>query len=731
VRAVLTYARAVDARKNSGPTAARELFLVAAGELAAAGVPLAQKARMYTIDNDRSMTAPQVVDALDRWLAEGSLDERRYPALVANVRWSRGVWNLRAGRPQPALDDNEAARALFHYLGERDSVASINLMLSEPYEYAGDLDKAARLRFSVMAHLAASGNEQPHVLDVFRLSAMTALREGMPMVAALYLDRQLAATDVPSLYDTRFRLLLWRSAAHRVVGEHGAAERDLRDARALAPKIPDQKLRETALRDADVVRDRLRHARGRAEREQILEDAVTFARARGLTFRLPQLHLEQGLEHFRAGRLEAAEASFYEALDRLEEQRRTIADEELRGSIVDTRHAVHDALVTLLCRQSRYGRAFDVVERSRARSLFDRVSQRPAPVEELAPVSAIAASLSDDTAIVEMAQVGGSLAVWLVSRRGVRFVAMPIERDELQRRVDRFRLALYAGDETAARAASRALHDAAVAPWYRHAKAFERLVFVPHDELSGVPFAALLDRASGKFLVQSHVVTVAPSANVFATCAMRDRERATRGGPTLVVAPAASGSAGGGAVLPASREEASEVARQYETVDVLEGFLATPSEFVARAPRARYIHFAGHATASRGGARMIFAPDAGGVVSTLGTDEIRSLRLDTTRAVVLAACVSGAERAGSNQGTSSLARAFLAAGVPMVVGTLRDVDDEVAARLSRRLHVHLARGHDPAAALRLAQLQMLGSQHPGSARMRSWAAFAAFGGANK
>ena len=78
-----------------------------------------------------------------------------------------------------------------------------------------------------------------------------------------------------------------------------------------------------------------------------------------------------------------------------------------------------------------------------------------------------------------------------------------------------------------------------------------------------------------------------------------------------------------------------------------------------------------------------------------------------TRVVVLAACSSarGEERAG--EGGISVARAFLAAGVPNVIATLWPIDDAAAADFFPRVHRHLAAGVAPAEALRAAQLECI------------------------
>ncbi|MFP5248088.1 MAG: CHAT domain-containing protein [Thermoanaerobaculia bacterium] len=269
------------------------------------------------------------------------------------------------------------------------------------------------------------------------------------------------------------------------------------------------------------------------------------------------------------------------------------------------------------------------------------------------------------------------------------------------------------------------MYDAVVRPWYRYAQSHERLIFISDAPLAAVPFAALNDRTTGRFLMQRHVVSIAPSANVLMAAAARQRVLAPSRISALIVTPATSvTSAGAEVLLAASRVEAQGVAQQHRSPVLLDGAAATREAFVARAAGARVIHFGGHSVLDREAVpHLLFA--SGGA---LYAEDIRALHLDATRLVVLAACDSGSDLAASDtQGISSLARAFLAAGVPTVVASYWDVDDSAAGRLSRRLHTFLGRGYDPAAALRLAQLQSLTSSDARSRNVSSWAPFVVIG----
>ena len=84
-----------------------------------------------------------------------------------------------------------------------------------------------------------------------------------------------------------------------------------------------------------------------------------------------------------------------------------------------------------------------------------------------------------------------------------------------------------------------------------------------------------------------------------------------------------------------------------------------------------------------------------------------------------------------SEGVTSLARAFLAAGVPTVAASLWSVDDRPTAVLFDAFHRYLWNGEDPVDALRSAQLGMLRGGNPADRSPRAWAAFEVIGASAK
>ena len=182
------------------------------------------------------------------------------------------------------------------------------------------------------------------------------------------------------------------------------------------------------------------------------------------------------------------------------------------------------------------------------------------------------------------------------------------------------------------------------------------------------------------------------------------------------------------ASLPRLRAGESEAsfARMFPGSRVLRHAGATRAAFLGSAGDFEIVHLGGHSLVNTEFpllSQMLFAsaPEdpARGV---LYSGDILTQRFSSTRLVVLASCSTALGRISRTEGVESLARPFLAAGVPAVIASLWDVDDEAAADFFSRFYRHLARNFDVARALRETQLDLIESAAP-----LSWGAFEVIG----
>jgi CHAT domain-containing protein len=257
---------------------------------------------------------------------------------------------------------------------------------------------------------------------------------------------------------------------------------------------------------------------------------------------------------------------------------------------------------------------------------------------------------------------------------------------------------------------------------------------VPDGPLEQIPFAALRDGATRRYLVEMAQLTVAPSATLYLKACDRrapgelpdPRSVLVLGEPDLSSSPYA-----GLPPLPGARAEGRAIARLYSTHKLLEGSDADRKGVLEAIDRFSALHFAGHAISfgqSVPGPRLLLTPADSGDTGELPVAELRELRLNHTELVVLAACRAMGGYAEGREGVLDIARSFFAAGVPTVVAALWEVEDRVSYDLMTRFHRRYSRGADASTALRNTMIELIESGDPQKSAPSYWAVYAMLGG---
>ncbi|MEE8584258.1 MAG: CHAT domain-containing protein, partial [Acidobacteriota bacterium] len=264
--------------------------------------------------------------------------------------------------------------------------------------------------------------------------------------------------------------------------------------------------------------------------------------------------------------------------------------------------------------------------------------------------------------------------------------------------------------------ASSALYDKLIAPLRPYLRN-PNLVIVPHGVLHYLPFAALRDPDSGRYLIEDFVLSYAPSASVLPYL-RPDPSPATK---ALVAGnPVTSQGA-----LPAAEKEACAVANLFG-VQALTGSEATESAIRSSAAQERtgLLHLAAHGiydSQNPRSSRIVLAPDGHHDGNWEVREIFEDLKLRGNRLVVLSGCQTGVGQRTGGDEVIGLTRAFLSAGSPAVISTLWLIDDQASELLMRDFYLALQAGSSSAQALRSAQLAML--QREEYQRPYYWAGF--------
>jgi CHAT domain-containing protein len=266
----------------------------------------------------------------------------------------------------------------------------------------------------------------------------------------------------------------------------------------------------------------------------------------------------------------------------------------------------------------------------------------------------------------------------------------------------------------------------------------EEVIFIPQDSLLLVPFAAL-QTPDNKFLIQKHTIRVAPSIQVLSlTYQQRQRQRQSPnqleivvvGNPTMPsVRPIPGEARRKLAQLPNAEKEAIAIAKSFNTQAIV-GDAATKANVLPKLKQARLIHLATHGLleySSRiGGVQkeipgaIALAP-AGKDDGLLTASEIFDLNLNA-QLVVLSACDTGQGRV-TGDGVVGLSRAWIAAGVPSAIVSLREVPDKQTSVLMTSFYQYWKKTPNVARALRRGTLETM-KKYPDPI---AWGAFISIG----
>lgn len=632
-----------------------------------------------------------------------------FPAYRAQLKWelgliygSRGEW----GRSISALKDSIAA---FEHLRETGYASSVREILAQVYDRVGDPHAAWHHRMLALQELGRSEDMRLESAMFASAGAAAANRDWPVSVALLGLQLEMARNGGDELIYVE--TLLLRASVHGRLGQPAAARGDLAEATSAITNLHDATSVERAGIDLRAVEAGVETSPGAAV--TLLRNAIDFHRAKGRRMFLPELFLKRGRALIALGRLTEAAADFDAGISELEAQRLTLEKGEQRwGMFAEADELFDEALALALSRGDKAG-AFAYSERARARELLESLGPREP--------RAVPAVLHG--AVIEYAALPAELVIFVGDGVEVQTIQEPIGRAALVDEVERFTHGVAVGNRAEFEHASSRLYARLITPIAASIRPGTPLVFVPDATLRDVSFAALTD-SSGHYLVEEHTIVVAPSAAVHEALASRHIE--PKNDLRLLLVAGAKAREGELGYLSGADREAMAIQACYRQVDRTALRDDRRDAFTTSAAAAAdVIHFVGHASVDDfGGAALLTSGGAAGSDHRLDVRKIASSRLGQTRVVVLAACSTAEGEERAREGSISLARAFMAAGVPSVIATLWPIDDRAAAGFFPRLHSHLARGIPPAEALRLAQLESIHS-HEASPFM--WAAVQTIG----
>lgn len=455
---------------------------------------------------------------------------------------------------------------------------------------------------------------------------------------------------------------------------------------------------------------------------------------------------------------ESAENELGLVLNIIERHRSSVVVDSQRSSFFDQEQSIYDLAADFAyTKRGDAERAFDYAEASRARSLLDIMRQgvrvrsdkavpdlHLAAVSSSLPLAEIQQRMPEQVQILQYALLEKKLLVWVVSKKGMSPREVQVDARTLTEEVKSYLASVTDTSEAGEAKAllhAKNLYRILIEPIASLLDGDKILCVVPDKALHFLPFNALISGTTGKYLIEDYRLIMSPSATVFlyssqiaeGKAGIRDERLLSVGDPIINRDAFASLP-----TLPSAGREAEEISRFYKSPRLLVKGAAVERQVKAEMEASDVIHFAVHHVADERSpmlSQLVLTrstPYAAGDEASDGNlqaHEIYNMRLPRTRTVVLSACQTSVERQYSGEGPIGIARPFIAAGVPIVVASLWNVDSDCTATLMAAFHKFRAlERFSTAEALRRSQLQIAAGKDDSCRAPYYWAPFVTIGG---
>lgn len=638
--------------------------------------------------------------------------QKSYLSLAAWCEWGLGWIASRQGRFAEATGYFLSAEDLYDRLHEAENEAAIASFLAENLASLGQAGEAWGYRRKILANLAdypTSLRRHVALLD----AAKSAVDMGSVLAGLAIQQEALRAAEEGGDPVRRAEALWGRARILARLGRWKESREDLQEATRNALHAPAGSPREKLFAD-------LHWAEGdtlwRSQPEvglQSLDEAIRSYADQKVTLNLAHASFSRARLHLHFGRVPNAEADLEEALLSLEGLSTLLEEDDLRTSYSESIQDIYDALILLRWQGgTRPLDALAALERARNLAAVPGSSW-----ERLRKES------QQGFAVLQYAVLKDRLLIWVIGDGRIRSLERPVGQAEVEKLVEAFREEIQ-GSVRPERLEelSSALYDLLI-PF--SLKAETALYFIPDKALNLVPFSALFNQRTNRFLIEDHTISLAPSLS-----GLRRPQGASDppSSALLVADPVIDRS-----LFPAlgslrgARAELKAVQPLFPSSVLLEREEATKARILDELERAEVFVFAGHAIShasrpSRSHLVVAPTPEAGGLGLLLAED-LAGRSFDRLRVVVLSACSSAGPRSSRSSGITGLARPFLQAGAKSVVGSLWTIEDGSTRKFFGGFYRDLVRGGPAAEALRQAQLKSIRGQGRAWGDVLTWSSF--------
>ena len=685
-----------DAVSLSRGDSAAQPYLLEAERLAAGDPGLAMETEF------RRATGPidprQADSRLRALLAQAETlgDSRRIAGILIDLGYLFGT----SGRFDQALPFLERSRRLAESKGLRRLLSRALGSLGWCTYRLGNLDEALRLTRQADALAADTGDHRRRYRWINNLGALHFARNEFPQAAAQY---RLAATLAERVQTPEWVAIALNNLTETwlQVGNLDAAEAENRKALSLIPATDPESLAFARIREARIALARRQDEDAERTLRRVLVDPSRSDRQVDWIawFSLAGLYS-------RTNRPEEADAAFRSGLAAVDSEWSRLADEQYRITFLSQLADDFQEYVDFLAALGRDERALEIADSSRARVLARRFEEALPATPPLRASEMKEMARTSRTAFLYYSIAPARSHLWVVTASLITRLDLA-PGSQIADLARKYSAAVIGAHDTLARDnpfAAR-LYEILVAPAQPLLEQAGHIIVIPDGPLHEINFETLIvPGARPHYWIEDVTLEIAPSL-----ASLRHEARPASPSRLLLVGDPAPADPAFPS-LPQLAREANAISRLFPRNVLRTGEAASPGAYRAAGPDGfTHIHFAAHAVPNKDSplnSTIILSRNADGY--KLYAKDILEVPIHA-RLVTLSACHAAGAKTYSGEGLMGFSWAFLRAGAQNVIASLWQVDDQAAAALMGQLYAEIARGRNPADALRLAKLGLLRS----------------------
>jgi CHAT domain-containing protein/regulator of sirC expression with transglutaminase-like and TPR domain len=683
-------------------------------------------------------------------------DSERRDHRQMHARALLALANVEGGAQQLSLNLEHSSQSakIAKELGDAQTAVYSLRFVGHAYARLGDYDPALKNLSEAISLSSNPGVKPLNAAYTFAEMGDTLFRMGKYLTALPY---QHEAVRICEQSDNAFLLAYMTNGlgvTYGMLGRHKEAMHYHNDAVARAEAISDPVARVQLQIDIYT-----RFGEFYLQQNKASEAIATYRRAiekigrENDRYSLSTIHKGLATAYLAQGKDPEAEAELEKSIRLTEEAREQIDDARARGTFLASQQSIYRAMASFqFFNKKDPARAFNYAEIAKARDLLDTLAGSPevstndgqvklAISRSATPLTLeqVQRALPANAQLVQYVIGEKNLMIWLVTRDRLITANANVSADDLRTKVTAYLDELRKrGEIDGLNSRAAELYRWLIAPIGKQLDPKSELCIVPDGLLQNLPFAALVSPETKRYLIEDFSLVTNPSASVFArTLELSCDKQLSGSGSFLGLANPRFNQQHFPKLhpLPSSEEELERIQSFYSDRRILSRGQATESSLVNQIGKYEIVHLATHALSDKQSSlfsAIVLADEGDGEQNSgkvafdgaLRAHEIYRLKPERTRLVLLSSCSSGLGNQTRNEAMGGLAQAFLVAGVPTVMASLWDIDDESTAALMERLHAtHRMKNLAFGQSLRQAQISYLQSAPARRRHPYFWATF--------